>query len=51
MYCMDKKEERSIVQKKMAMGNHRIAVAMLNGSYCTSPFIRDASTKSTAMKH
>lgn len=51
MYCMDRKEERSIVQKKMAMGNHRMAVAMLNGSYCTSPFIRDPSTKITAMKH
>ena len=51
MYCIDKKEDTSIVQKKSAMGNHRMAVAMLNGSYCTHPFMREPSTRSTAMKH
>ena len=51
MYFMDRKDETSIVQKKKAMGNHRMAVTMLNGSYCTHPFIREHSTKTTATMH
>lgn len=51
MNCIDRKEDTSIVQKKTAMGAHRIAVAMLNGSYCTHPFMRAPSTRMTATKH
>lgn len=51
MYCMERKDESSMVQKNTAMGNHLMAVAMLKGSYCTQPFIREDSTSITATKH